>query len=361
MSWYLIFFCISALFLLVPLIPAIIEWRTKSDANPINIPATYYNDATYFAQGFRTFLTKNLPVFMRGEEQDEETINTRFENGTPVQIVGKPGIKLNDVEIGTRETSKVLVSTHPLVFADDMLFESEIYSQQEIITGRDNYFRAILAEGKISFGSGNKVLRWAHSERHVTAGERCEFFGRVTAAEEIYFSKHTKVQRVYAPVIYFGLETKSKVHPKTHAFSEFSKIEDYVKLIDISGQRYLCEEIILPQNFYFKGDMVSRGKIVIGEGSYVIGNLKSNQEMEIKDNTHIEGSVVSTNKITIGKNCTIKGPVISEEEIIVSGGTIIGSPKIPATLSAKRMEIALGVVVYGTIWGLEYAMIGRTA
>ena len=52
----------------------------------------------------------------------------------------------------------------------------------------------------------------------------------------------------------------------------------------------------------------------------------------------------------IGPDCRIAGPVIAEHGMAIETGTRCGSIGTPTTVTAPTIEIADGVMVFGTVW-----------
>jgi len=77
---------------------------------------------------------------------------------------------------------------------------------------------------------------------------------------------------------------------------------------------------------------------------------------KIKKGSHVlvEGSLISARKMRIGQNCTLHGPVVAERELAIAGGTRCGTREFPTTVSAPRIEVEEGVVVFGTLWAREH-------
>jgi len=64
----------------------------------------------------------------------------------------------------------------------------------------------------------------------------------------------------------------------------------------------------------------------------------------------VEGSVVAQGEVVVGAGSAVGGSVVSETAVVLGPGCTIGTPERHATVCAPRIEIALGVVVHGTVW-----------
>lgn len=360
--WYLLFALITLTLFLVPFIPAILEWKTKTDVDPLYVSSDYKNDVTFFAKGFGDFLRKNFADFMGGSKSSfVDPANILLENGTSCHIIGKTGIfQLSPSEESKRFTKRLMLSHHALTLQDRMLFESEIYSSDAIITGKQNIFRAMLAAGNITFAAGNKVLRWVHSDSHIAAAGNCEFYGRISAAKSISLVENTRFQRIHAPAVYFGPITEAAAQPKTPLIP--AHIEDLAKVIDVSAGRWLVDgDLTIPEYSSFTGNLVAKGNVTIGKGSVIRGSIKANGDMTIGEQVTITGSLVSVKDLKIGAGGALAGPVISEMTVSIGKGTIVGAETVPTTVSAKKLHIEPNVVCYGTLWAVEWGFVKKVA
>ena len=85
--------------------------------------------------------------------------------------------------------------------------------------------------------------------------------------------------------------------------------------------------------------------------------MKSAKDLVLEDGVAVEGSLISARKMRIGPNCAIHGPVVAERELAVAAGTRCGSQEHPTTVSAPRIEVEEGVLVFGTLWAREYGRV----
>ena len=60
MSWIVLFFCCQGALFLLPLLPALVEWRTRRDAQPLKVVRDYDGNIKHFANRFRQFLSEQF-------------------------------------------------------------------------------------------------------------------------------------------------------------------------------------------------------------------------------------------------------------------------------------------------------------
>ena len=72
---FLFFFSVMAL-LVLPLAPAVREWRRKTDSQPLRVVREYDGDIMYFANSFRRFLSDTFTNVFIGDDSSEN--NSKF-------------------------------------------------------------------------------------------------------------------------------------------------------------------------------------------------------------------------------------------------------------------------------------------
>ena len=103
----------------------------------------------------------------------------------------------------------------------------------------------------------------------------------------------------------------------------------------------------------FAKHLVVRGTLRIGEGARMLGNVKAQKGIVLDHGAFAYGSLISAATLSIGPHCRVQGPLIAEHTIIVNSSAIVGDAEAPSTVSAPRIEVAEGAVVFGTLWARE--------
>ena len=344
------FLVISTLALFaVPLIPALAELIWPTDNEPLRVVQEYDRNIRHFAQGFREYIHKNFSQLLQ-EPGKEGTLA----DGTRFRTAGKDGVIFS----GDPETIPFLVlSNGPLQLPDGYFFQSEIYSRQSIVSGQHNSFRAMLAEEDITLQDYSTVLRWVHAGKQLRLGTGCTLFGRASADSGIVLGDECVFERISAPIIEFGSYSKQEVDV-ARAQGARTPMVTFPRVREQFGRRWLLQGALdFPAQHFFDGDIVAGKAMNIGAYSHIKGSIKSNADGHIGAHVVLEGSAVSANSLYIGPGCMIAGPVIAEETISIAAGTIVGSPGRLTSITAPRIIIEPGAMVYGTIWAVEEGLV----
>lgn len=365
MHWIFIFFGSVVLLFLLPLAPALLEWRRKIDDKPLKVVREYDGNIKYFSLRFRHFLSENFPEFMNptrsnSMQSDNASAKGVLAAGDSYQIIGiegQPTFTTN--EMAAKASANIILGRSSLRLSDGMFFEKEIYASDEISCGNKNAFRAILAEGDIRLGDDCDIIRWAHSNGNISLGSRARLYGRISADGEIQLQQQSRFGRMYARVIRFG-QSEQKEAQDESASAHLQPFPMPEKTLDQAPDRWLIAgSIDIPAATFHRGSLVAQKNLTLGSHSLIEGGLKSKGDLRLEANTRIDGAVVSTGNMYIGPGCTIKGPVVCEQMIVIEAGTVIGAPDHPTTITAAEIRVEESVIAYGSVWARELGFISQ--
>jgi hypothetical protein len=227
-----------------------------------------------------------------------------------------------------------------MVFPDEITFAKEVYAAGKFTSGEKNVFRALLGEKDIHLARASTVTRWAHAVGALRAEHDCDLFGRISSDREIQLESGCAFQRLNAPCIVLG-----------HSNAESADVTaETLQTSPSGGRRLVDEDLEIQAGDIVTTNIVTRGRLRIGAGARVLGSVKSHQHMTVEAGVRVEGSLISASTMHIGPDCRISGPVIAERGMAIGTGTRCGSFQTPTTVSAPTIEIADGVIVFGTVW-----------
>ncbi|MCW9025296.1 MAG: polymer-forming cytoskeletal protein [Gammaproteobacteria bacterium] len=342
-------FGLTLALLILPLLPAIIELRRKTDATPLKVVQDYEVDIHHFANHFRSYIHSNLQTLLHTCHQTGEPHSDTLQDGISYIVLpddAKP--VFSKKELHKKITQRLFACTGTLYLPGDMSYLSEIYTGNTLHGGDNDIYRAVLSEKDVEFGENSILLRWLHAENIVTVNNGCTLHGRVSAGQLIHFKHNSKFERLHAPAIEFGIPQNN-----THQVTETIpfKLEDYKGKIYVSGRRWLINgNFNIPDNYQVDADLVVRGKLNIGNNVVIKGSIKSHKDLHIGRNVLIDGSTISINNIYFDDCCQANGPVLSEKDIYLSKSCYIGTKNQAVTINARHIQIHAGSVIYGTLW-----------
>ena len=341
-------FVVGLMFML-PLIPAFVELRRKSDALPLNVIQQNAGEIRHFANSFRTYIKGLEPIMQRCVASGTTDTGT-LPDGEEYVVLGRADEPLM-LALQQRDAARpmMIAAGIDLVVPGEGTFSKDIYAGSQFVGGDKNNYRAILGEQNVLLGGASRVMRWVHAVGEFTAGLGCKLYGRVSSDSLIRLNADCSFLRLNAPRIEIG--------PAATAVDAETPKSILAAGAGIS-QRFLHDgDFEVQAGQVINSNIVIRGKLHIRSGARICGSVKSEKDMLIDDGVAVEGSLISATKMRIGPRCAIHGPVIAERELAIATGARCGSLEHPTTVSAPRIEVEEGVVVFGTLWAREYGRV----
>ncbi|MGD8415132.1 MAG: hypothetical protein PVF33_12915 [Candidatus Latescibacterota bacterium] len=338
----------------LPFVPSILEWRRKTDAEPLTVVYSSAVDVRHFANGFREYVTAHLGALL--EKFRDTTLIERgtLEDGTPYVAVGDGGGEVMTAEeTRSRASQSVIVSAGDLLLPERTMFLPEIYAEGTIRGGERNIYRAVLAGEDVQLGRESVCLRWLHADRVLTAQSGTALFGRASAARFMRLERGCRFERLNAPRVEFCYQAEAGEFAggSTYNQSAFLRPRDLPNRVEVKAGRWLVSgRLEIPPGKIVRADLVATGAVRIGTGAHVVGNVKSHRDMTLERGVEVDGSVVSGCNIRFEEGCRIYGPAMAERSIYIGGGTVIGTASMPTTVTAENIVVEPGVVAHGTVW-----------
>jgi cytoskeletal protein CcmA (bactofilin family) len=338
---------VAGLMLMLPLVPALVELRRKSDALPLSVIQQNAGEIRHFANSFRTYIKGLEPIMQRCVASGTTDTGT-LPDGEEYVVLGRAEEPLM-LALQQRDAVRpvVIASGVDLSVPAEGTFSKDIYTGGQFQGGEKNSYRAILGEQDVRLGVASRVLRWVHAVREFTAGLGCALYGRVSSDSLIRLNAHCSFLRLNAPRIEIG-----QVENNGDAEAPSSSVPAEPGLG--TSQRFLHDgDFEVSAHQVINRNLVIRGKLRIRTGARICGSVKSEKDMVLEDGVSVEGSLICASKMRIGPRCAIHGPVIAERELAMATGVRCGTLEHPTTVSAPRIEVEQGVVVFGTLWARE--------
>ncbi|HWC15932.1 MAG TPA: hypothetical protein VG498_02930 [Terriglobales bacterium] len=321
--------------LALPLAPAVRELISKRDARPL---VTRKDDGrvSNFADSFRSRCESiQSTLHQAGRSQATGLLEC---SGTKLFVSAHPGPWTGpnhiDVLVICREHSQL-----PRGFVSTENF----FARHGVHAGEASLFRALFGDEEIVLGDGSRVLRWVHAESKLIVGKNSCLFGRASSSHSITLAVGCKFERMHAPAIYTSSDAvATAVRTDASPFSKLARAG--IGRVRFQGKTRLAA------GQQHRGELVVTKALVMEDDSSVLGSVKANAEVLIGRRAEIDGSLVSTKAIRIAPGTFINGPLISEHEIHIGSNVQIGLPDAPTTVSAPRIHLSPGSVIFGTVW-----------
>lgn len=350
----LLFFALTTGLAVLPLLPAIIEWRQPKDTAPLRVVRESEVDIRFLAYGFRAYVDSVFGSLLGDGNTPPRSLEDSLPDGTKYVVVADGESPLfSEAEEANSAIDRLVLGRGDIRLPERMTFLREIYAAGSVQGRERNIYRAVLAKHSITLGRESRSLRWIHAEKTITAAEGCRLHGRVSADWLLVVHDGCGFERLHAPRIEFrGLQGMlSSDTAERDAPTEVLRAEDLPNVIEEEAGRWLVEKTLnIPADVLVEADLVVVGHCRIGKGAQLAGSIKSHGDLTVADGVVIEGSAVAGLSLHIASGCRIHGPALAEREIYVGPRTVIGTELQPTTLSGNHLYIAPGALVHGTVW-----------
>ena len=336
----------TAAMVAVPLLPVAFELRRRQDAAPLPT-RTDDGHIENFAASFVARL-EPLADLIAECALAGSTRLVSLADGSKALLLGSP-TALGELRVLTRRNhiTAAIFCWEGRTLPGAEQITTDVYSAGDLETGPGCGFRALYCRGSAHLGPHTSIFRWVHASDVLSFGKGSELYGRASSAHSLHLAMGCRFERVHAPAVLIGCDALP---------SELQRPSHYAgrSIMDIKLGRVLAGgDFRLDCGDVLQGHVIAAGSVWLGAGSRVLGSLKSRHHAHIGRGSEIQGAVVSSTGLDVAGASHIRGPVIAEGELTIGPETQIGSPEAPTSVSAPRIRMAPGSVVYGTLWARD--------
>jgi predicted acyltransferase (DUF342 family) len=339
----------AALWLLLPLVPALRELVWPTDADALTHVGHDAGDLAVFAEGFRRYLTQQLPT--AEVESGSGTGTGALRDGTLfVRLDGVPQ-QLRELADARGAVRHVVVAEHATILPGGETFLNELHAQGAFRGGPDAVYRAVLAEQDAELGAGSRVLRWAHSERDLTVGDGSTLEGRASAAGAIRLGRGVAFARIRAARIVVGTAAVPEPVAPPPVFESTMKLtrdaQRYRGFVRVNG------DLNVPEDGVLLGSLVVAGTLRLGARARIGGSVKVHGDCYAGAGSGIDGALVARGRVVLGESARANGPVIAEGALEMGENSTVGRADLPGSIVGATVLLKHGAQVFGAISARE--------
>jgi len=329
--------------MLLPILPALIEWRWPSDVVPLQIDEADALDPPVLAHRFAALLQE---VLRSGAIHLGESAIAQLKAGK-----ADAPWPFSPLEKSDNRSDRVWRIEGDIQLPTNFSFHAEVSASADLRTAPHAVYRALWADGALHLAAHSSVLRWAHGAQ-VRIAEACVLAGRVTATQSLVVGAGVQFTLLHAPVIDFAPSPRAVAAsaPKRRAMTVWPAVVRW----DAQLQRGLAgASLVIEDGSAWQGDLVCMGDLSLGADCLVDGSLKARGDLQLGRGCRVIGSVFAEGSIHMAEGCTVLGAVVSETALHVGAGGEFGAAGRPTTVAAPQLELATGVRAHGTVWAGE--------
>ena len=349
-------FIVLSLFTAV-LMPALMELYWPKDNQPLKVLREFDGNIANFAIGFGRLIESELGDALGSFGSGPVIRNGNLSSGEPYLYVGDGASLPLSITGGEGNVfEKTVVCAGNTNLPEDAVFTREIYASHDLNCGHRAIFRAILSRGGISLGRDSAVLRWMHAKGNISVASGSQIMGRTSSDSRINLSENVTFERLNAPRMEFGEMPETDLSLK-----QLAVWTPGGKARRVGSHWAIHGNVSIPPWHECQEALVTEGALDIGSGSRMRAAVKGKKDLKLGAGCRCDDAVIAGNALEIGENCQVSGPLISESSIVLKRGSIVGTEDHPTTVTAPRISIEPGVVVFGSVWAREQGKVEESA
>ena len=346
MMWLLLF-ALTLVVVLLPMLPAFLEWRRPSDVVPLHIDSQDALDPAFLAHSFALQLVAALA---------HKQLRLGQSRLLPVPASGS--WLQSQAELREGASRHVWHGSGDVRLPPDADLLGEVASTGDLHSAAGRVYRALWAGGVLRLAPQSTVLRWAHGQQVVVA-PGCRLAGRISAEQDLTLASGVSFSLLHAPVVRFGPDNSRSVAVPSAATDAAARslrlgLPDEVHWDAVAGRGTCVQALHIGPGRAWRGDLVCQDDLLIGRHCRVRGSVKSWGALRLEVGGRVVGNLVAIGRIVLGADCVVQGAVVSETAVLLGPGCVVGAPGAPATVTAPRIVVEAGVTVYGTLWAGEH-------
>ncbi len=273
-----------SLMLVLPLIPAFVELRRKSDASPLKVVQEHAGEIRHFANSFRTYI-----------QVLEPTLQQCVASGATARGILPDGVEY--LALGLCDDSQrlpiqqqgaicpvTIAAGSDLVVPPGTTFLRDIYAGGRFSGGDNNGYRAILGEKDVHLGCSSRVTRWVHAVGEFSAEHDCNLSGRISSDSCIRLQGACSFLRLNAPQIETGHvmpgEDSTRQQSEDNANTGSGVVQRFRYAVNYEAH---AEEVVTGNNV--------AGKLHVGSDARIRGSVKSESDMVLGAGVSVDPSI----------------------------------------------------------------------
>jgi len=331
--------------LALPVTPALYELWKRKDAGPL--PTSRHDGAV---DNFAKILADQLEIIrpeMEACRNKRDWSHVRFE-GMNALIVGNENFGFDSVQMqGVALVACACDATVP----SGSVIAADIYSDANLKLERGAVARAVMAVGDVTLTEESTVLRWLSANGDAILRTNSAVYGRLSG-NSIYLSPGCRFQRLFAKSILTLGPTDAEFFPLSNPKPDPTELK-IAPMETRASRRQRARvdgDFTLPAKAALDTNLIVTGKSRFKRGSFLSGSTKIYKDSVFEEGATVRGSIVCGGSLHIGRKCFVAGPIMAEDSVTIDRDCRIGTFDSPTTVSARRIRIAPGCQLHGTVW-----------
>jgi cytoskeletal protein CcmA (bactofilin family) len=339
----LLILAVTLLWILLPLLPALLELRSRDNLKPLEVTDRSAGRVGFFARNFKQYLDKVLP-----QEAGTGDYAAKLLDGTEFIRVNR---KTDHLATQQKTEPRLVILDAPQSLPGDQTYLMEVYSRAPLSSGPETNYRAVYSEDDLNLGEHNRVFRWAHANGAMNVGSHSVLRGRVSSELRLVMGSDVVFERAGAPVIAY----RDVTEPPATTRSELKGWNLPVGAQKVGDHIRIEGDLDIPKDTLVSASLVVTGRLRIGSGALVEGSVKAHKDVELADKARVSGAVVTRSRLAMGEAAWIGGPALAERSVRLGRKAVVGGPTGQISVAGVEVELSEGATVYGQISAIRGA------
>lgn len=330
MTW--LFILIVVTFVLMTVFPFLLSLGIpKEEQVTLVVRSDNGRDPRYFVHSFKKMI--------------KNALDNGAQNGVLSLSRPEPFFYAEALPDKEKTIDKIVICQKDFITKPDMIFDKEIYSEEDVVLAKGTQARAITAK-RLHLQEKNTVFRWSDGEEEMCAGRGCDLGISATSMEYLQVMENCTFHRLFAPQIDILSQNENKNQERRNPQT------DERMGIETDSERELAEKDVkvIEKGRVINGNVITRYSLVIEEGVIIFGHVKSRKGIQVKKGAKIDGNMFANEKIVLEENVYLAGDLFSQQDICVGPGCVIGRKgKIKSVIAKESISLCENVTVYGYV------------
>jgi predicted acyltransferase (DUF342 family) len=308
-----VIYLIFGLSVVLPMVPAIVEGRRKSDALPLDIDQEFSRDPRYMSNSFRS---RVYPLMANTERGSIRPFLARV--GESARVTG-------DWCVAAGEICKSVILSSGSVTIGAKAAVTDVYAAAAVRLDAFARARTITADGEASIGANAIVTHWVDSNGPISV-ESGVTLGRSTSSGDVL--------RIGSDCVFRRLFGAPVTTGKTlHSRPSKPDVQEQPASHIAQPRAVFPGDLVVPPKDISYGDKIVRGSVRIFGDAVILGSIKCDGNIEVMENVQILGNLISRRNVIIRPGCFVSGHVFAERELQIES-SVVGEPGRSRTVSA---------------------------
>jgi predicted acyltransferase (DUF342 family) len=334
--FFIILIVISISLFVLPFIPAWLEWKNKTDAEPFQVNFLDKTIVDYTIRIFREFININFAEMIERYKLLDTYQTGIISSNIEYYITGQIG-KITFPNTNMSFTNSIFLLCKNSILPGGILYRNKIYASDKLIIGSNSTLNEVITESDLQIDDDVTIQKLIYSEAAILIGQNCKAIGYIRARSKIHFLGDAQFQYLQAPTIEFG---ETNLSPKRTAIDVMSK--NLSRIIEDN-------DLYLPAGTDTTSHCIAKGYLTIGDNCIVLGNIKCYQDIRIGKNTIIIGAIFGAKNLYIGDGCSIQGPIVISGSTTIGRNCFIGASDCMTSVVTHDLFISSGCFVTGLL------------